>query len=342
MLYVGRNARGLPGLAKPMKLLVTGGAGYIGSIVAKQLLENGHHVTVLDNLERGHRAAIPAGAELAVVDLHDRPGVDEVISEGFDGVLHFAALALVSESVSHPERYYGTNVVGTLNLLEAMVGAGVPRLVFSSTCAVYGQPDEVPIPETAPPRPINAYGASKLAVDLMIRDFCTAHGLGAVSLRYFNVAGASGELGEDHDPETHLIPNILRVALGDAPAVKVYGTDYPTPDGTAVRDYIHVDDLAVAHLLALDGTRTGEHRVFNLGNSNGFSVREVIAAARSVTGIEIGAEDAPRRPGDPPQLVAAAGLIKAELGWEPHKPGLEEMVGDAWAFAQAHPKGYSE
>jgi UDP-glucose 4-epimerase len=325
-----------------MKLFVTGGAGYIGSIVAKQLLERGHQVTVFDNLERGHRAAVPAGADLVLGDLRDRPAVDSVLAAGFDGVLHFAALALVSESVSHPERYYGTNVVGTLNLLEAMVGAGVPRLVFSSTCAVYGQPDEVPIPETATPRPINAYGASKLAVDLMIRDFSTAHGLGAVSLRYFNVAGASEGLGEDHDPETHLIPNILRVALGDAPAVRVFGTDYPTPDGTAIRDYIHIDDLAAAHLLALDGTREGEHRVFNLGNGQGFSVREVIAAARAVTGIEIPAEEAPRRPGDPPMLVAAAALIRSELGWEPRKPGLEQMVGDAWAFAQAHPKGYSE
>lgn len=325
-----------------MKLLVTGGAGYIGSIVAKQLLDNGHQVTVLDNLERGHRAAVPAGADLVVADLRDRLAVDAALAEGFEGALHFAALALVSESVSHPERYYGTNVVGTLNLLEAMVGAGINRLVFSSTCAVYGQPDEVPIPETAPPRPINAYGASKLAVDLMIRDFCTAHGLGAVSLRYFNVAGASGELGEDHDPETHLIPNILRVALGDAAAVKVYGTDYPTPDGTAIRDYIHIDDLAVAHLLALEGTRAGEHRIFNLGTGTGFSVREVIEAARTVTGTDIAAEEAPRRPGDPPRLVAAGELIRRELGWEPRKPGLEDIVRDAWAFAQAHPKGYSE
>ena len=342
LLYVQRNAQGFPNHAAAMKLLVTGGAGYIGSIVSKQLLDNGHQVTVLDNLERGHRAAIPAGAEFVLADLRDQPAVNDVLAGGFDGALHFAALALVSESVSHPERYYGVNVGGTLNLLEAMVGAGVPRLVFSSTCAVYGQPDEVPIPETATPRPINAYGASKLAVDLMIRDFCTAHGLGAVSLRYFNVAGASGELGEDHDPETHLIPNILRVALGDAPAVQVYGTDYPTPDGTAVRDYIHIDDLAAAHLLALAGAREGEHRIFNLGNGNGFSVREVIAAARAVTGIDIPAQEAPRRPGDPPNLVAAGALIRSELGWEPHKPGLEEMVGDAWSFAQAHPKGYAD
>lgn len=325
-----------------MRLLVTGGAGYIGSIVARQLLAAGHEVTVLDNLERGHRKAVPAGAKLVVADLLDPEAVQETLNAGFDGALHFAALALVSESVSHPERYYRTNVGGTLNLLEAMVAAGVNRLVFSSTCAVYGEPDEVPIAETAVPRPVNAYGASKLAVDLMIRDFCTASGLGAVSLRYFNVAGASGDLGEDHDPETHLIPNILRVALGQAPAAQIYGTDYPTPDGTAVRDYIHVEDLATAHLLALNGTRSGEHRVYNLGNGNGFSVREVIAAARSVTGMEIATNEAPRRPGDPPMLVASSDRIRSELGWEPRKPGLEEMVADAWSFARANPDGYSE
>jgi UDP-glucose 4-epimerase len=325
-----------------MRLLVTGGAGYIGSIVARQLLGAGHDVTVLDNLERGHRAAVPEGARLVVADLLDREAVDAAVSAGFDGAMHFAALALVSESVSHPERYYRTNVGGTLNLLEAMADAGVPRLVFSSTCAVYGQPDEVPIAETAVPRPVNAYGASKLAVDLMIRDFCTASGLGAVSLRYFNVAGASGDLGEDHDPETHLIPNILRVALGQAPAAQIYGTDYPTPDGTAVRDYIHVEDLAAAHLLALEGAQQSDHRVFNLGNGNGFSVREVVAAARAVTGQEIATNEASRRPGDPPMLVASSDRIRSELGWEPRKPALEEMVADAWTFAQAHPNGYSE
>ena len=325
-----------------MKLLVTGGAGYIGSIVAWQLLAAGHEVTVLDNLERGHRGAVPEGAALVVADLLDHHAVNAAFEDGFDGAMHFAALALVSESVSHPERYYRTNVGGTLNLLEAMSAAGVPRLVFSSTCAVYGEPDDVPIAETTVPRPVNAYGASKLAVDLMIRDFCTARGLGAVSLRYFNVAGASGGLGEDHDPETHLIPNILRAALGSAPSVNIYGTDYPTPDGTAIRDYIHVEDLAAAHLLALEGARESEHRIFNLGNGSGFSVREVIAAAESVTRREIRTNEAPRRPGDPPMLVAASDRIRTELGWEPRKPRLEEMVADAWEFAQAHPDGYSE
>jgi UDP-glucose 4-epimerase len=325
-----------------LKLLVTGGAGYIGSVVSRQLLAAGHEVVVLDNLERGHRAAVAAGARLVVVDLRDGDAVHKALAEGFDGVLHFAAFALVGESVSHPERYYRNNVVGSLNLLEAMHDAGVPRLVFSSTCAVYGQPDEVPISEQAPPRPANAYGASKLAVDGMIGDFCVAHGLGAVSLRYFNVAGASAGAGEDHDPETHLIPNILRTAQRRNPYVEVFGTDYPTPDGTAIRDYIHIEDLSAAHLLALAATVSGEHKIYNLGNGNGFSVREVIAAAQQVTGVPIEVREAPRRPGDPPMLVAAGARIRNELGWEPHKPQLQEMIGDAWSFAQAQPAGYSD
>jgi UDP-glucose 4-epimerase len=324
-----------------MKLLVTGGAGYIGSIVATQLLGDGHEVVVLDNLERGHREAVPAEARLVVADLLDREAVEDVVGEGFEGVLHFAALALVGESVAHPERYYRTNVGGTLNLLDAMRQAGVPRLVFSSTCAVYGQPDEVPIPESAPPRPTNAYGASKLAVDGMIGDFCTAHGLGAVSLRYFNVAGASGARGEDHEPETHLIPNILRAALGVTECVEVYGTDYPTPDGTAIRDYIHVEDLSTAHVLALEGVRPGEHQIFNIGNGDGFSVREVIAAACEVTGVQIEVREAERRSGDPPMLVAASQRIRSELGWSARKAALRDMVSDAWEFARAHPRGYS-
>jgi UDP-glucose 4-epimerase len=325
-----------------MRLLVTGGAGYIGSIVARQLLAAGHQVSVLDNLERGHRAAVPEAASLIVADLRDTGAVDRALGERCDGVLHFAALALVGESVDYPERYYRTNVVGTLNLLDAMVAAGTPRLVFSSTCAVYGQPEEVPISEQAPPRPANAYGASKLAVDGMIGDFCRAHGLGAVSLRYFNVAGASGEAGEDHDPETHLIPNILRAASGRTPYVEVFGADYETPDGTAIRDYIHIEDLAAAHLLALEGAQPGRHRIFNLGNGSGFSVRQVIAAAREVTGAEIAVREAPRRPGDPPMLVAASQRIREELGWAPEKPALEQMVADAWAFMQQHPDGYSD
>jgi UDP-glucose 4-epimerase len=325
-----------------MKLLVTGGAGYIGSIVSRQLLGAGHEVVVLDSLERGHRAAVAPDARFVHADLRDAHAVSETLGEGFDGVLHFAALALVGESVHHPELYYHANVVGTMNLLDAMRESEVPRLVFSSTCAVYGQPDEVPISETAPPRPANAYGASKLAVDMMISDYCRAHGLAAVSLRYFNVAGASGDAGEDHYPETHLIPNILRTAQGRNSHVDVFGTDYPTPDGTAVRDYIHIEDLSDAHLLALDGATAQTHRIFNLGNGNGFSVRQVIDVARSITGCEIEVREAPRREGDPPSLVAASERIRAELGWEARKPELEQMIGDAWAFAQARPEGYSE
>jgi UDP-glucose 4-epimerase len=326
-----------------VKLLVTGGAGYIGSIVAQQLLGQGHSVVVFDNLERGHREAVPEGAELIVGDLLDQAAIGEAVAgQGFDGALHFAALALVAESVAHPERYYRTNVTGTLNLLEALRDAGVPRLVFSSTCAVYGQPDEVPIAESTRTHPVNAYGASKLAVDFMIRDFCTAYGLAAVSLRYFNVAGASGELGEDHEPETHIIPNVLRAAAGQNPHVNIFGTDYPTRDGTAVRDYIHIEDLAAAHLLALDAARAGEHQIYNLGNGNGFSVREVVAAAQTVTGREIPVVEADRRPGDPAELVAASERVRSALGWSPRKPSLEEMVGDAWTFFQARPRGYSE
>ena len=323
-----------------MKLLVTGGAGYIGSVVANDLLEAGHEVVVLDNLEQGHREAVPASARLVVIDLLDRDRVFDLMSEGFDGVLHFAALALVGESVKRPELYYRTNVGGSLNLLEAMVAGEVERLVFSSTCAVYGEPDVVPIAESALPQPVNPYGTSKLTVDRMIEDFCLAYGLGAVSLRYFNVAGASGERGEDHDPETHLIPNVLRVALGIQPEVRIFGTDYSTPDGTAIRDYIHIDDLSAAHLLAIEAARAGRHQVFNLGNGTGFSVREVVAVAEAVTGGPIPVRESERRPGDPPVLVAASGRIRAELGWEPRKPGLQEILADAWAFARARPHGY--
>lgn len=322
-----------------MKLLVTGGAGYIGSIVAQQLLADGHEVVVLDSLERGHREAVPGGARLLEVDLRDAQAVHAALAEGFDGALHFAALALVAESVAHPERYYRTNVGGTLNLLDGLRAAGVGRLVFSSTCAVYGEPEVVPMDEATPTRPVNAYGASKLAVDGMIADECRAHGLGAVSLRYFNVAGASGRLGEDHEPETHLIPNVLRAAQGLEPEVKIFGTDYPTPDGTAVRDYIHVEDLAHAHVLALAATRPGEHRIFNLGSGDGYSVREVIDAVGAATGLPVPAREAGRRPGDPPRLVAANGKIRSELGWEPRR-SLSDMVTDAWTFAQARPHGY--
>ena len=322
-----------------MKLLVTGGAGYIGSIVAQQLLESGHEVVVLDNLARGHRAAVPQGATLVEADLLDESATRRALEDGFDAVMHFAALALVAESVAHPERYHRGNHVGALNLLDAMRDAGVRRLVFSSTCAVYGEPETVPMHEDIPAAPVNAYGNSKLAIDRMIADECRAHGLGAASLRYFNVAGARGGLGEDHEPETHLIPLVLRAAAGVSDHVKVLGTDYPTRDGTAVRDYIHVEDLGRAHAMALDAVEPGRHAIYNLGTGHGYTVKEVVETARRVTGREIEAREGPRRPGDPPALVAASDRIRAELGWVPEK-SLEDMIADAWAWHQAHPSGY--
>jgi UDP-glucose 4-epimerase len=325
-----------------MQLLVTGGAGYIGSIVAKQLIDAGHEVTVLDSLERGYREAIPAGVrDFHEVDLRDPEATTRALqAQPLDGVLHFAALALVAESVEHPERYWRGNLVASLNLLDAMRAAGVQRLVFSSTCATYGEPERVPISEDLPTNPVNAYGASKLAVDHMIGDECTAHGLGAISLRYFNVAGTSGELGEDHEPETHLIPLVLQAASGKRDHVKIFGTDYPTEDGTAVRDYIHIEDLGRAHLLAIEQTAPAQHRIYNLGNGTGFSVRQVVEAARRVTGVDIKAVESPRRPGDPAVLVASSERIQRELGWAPEKPDIETMIADAWAWMQARPNGY--
>jgi len=323
-----------------LRLLVTGGAGYVGSVVAAQLLDAGHETVVLDDLSKGHADAVPEGARLVRGSLLDEPFVTETLAEGFDGVFHFAALSLVAESVEEPERYYRNNVGGTLNLLDAMGEAGVPRLVFSSTAAVYGEPEEVPIPETAPTAPTNPYGSSKLAVDRLIGHVAGARGLAATSLRYFNVAGASGRFGEDHHPETHLIPIVLQAAAGTRGPVKIFGTDYPTRDGTAVRDYIHIEDLGRAHLLALEAAKPGEHRVYNLGNGSGFSVLQVVEAARIVTGEDIRAEEAPRRAGDPPELVASSDAIRADLGWEPEKPGLEAMISDAWAWMREHPGGY--
>ena len=319
-----------------MRALVVGGAGYIGSVVAKHLLEAGHRVTVADDLSKGHRWAVPDDAEFRSVDVRDPDALAAVVGEGFDAVLHFAALSLVGESVAEPIRYFKTNVGGSLNLLDAMRAGGCRRLVFSSTAAVYGEPETIPIPESAPTRPTNPYGASKIAVDMAIGYEAAASGLGAVSLRYFNVAGASGRQGELHDPETHLIPSVLKVALGEADAVRIFGTDYPTADGTAIRDYIHVDDLARAHLLALEATVEPGHRIFNLGNGTGFSVREVLDTARLVTGCQIPAVESPRRAGDPPVLVASSERIRSELGWTPEKPALEDMVSDAWQWLRSY------
>lgn len=325
-----------------MKLLVTGGAGYVGSVVAAHLRDAGHEVTILDNLSKGHEQAVARGIRFLRADLLDAEQLRRALAGGYDGVLHFAALSLVGESVEQPERYFRNNVVGTLNLLEAMRATDVPRLVFSSTAAVYGEPETTPIVETAPTQPTNPYGASKLAVDQLIGFAARAHGLAAASLRYFNVAGASGDLGEDHHPETHLIPLLLQVAAGRRQAIEIFGTDYPTPDGTAIRDYIHVEDLARAHLLALLGGRSGEHRLYNLGSGTGFSVREVIEAARHVTGHPIPAVERPRRAGDPAVLVASSHTIREELSWKPEKPALTTMIADAWAWTRAHPHGWGE
>ncbi|MFD5451142.1 UDP-glucose 4-epimerase GalE [Streptomyces sp. NPDC003470] len=317
------------------KYLVTGGAGYVGSVVAQHLLEAGHEVTVLDNLSTGFREGVPAGAAFVEGDIRDAA---KWLDSSYDGVLHFAAFSQVGESVVKPEKYWDNNVGGTMALLEAMRTAGVRRLVFSSTAATYGEPDEVPIVESAPTRPTNPYGASKLAVDHMITGEAAAHGLGAVSLRYFNVAGAYGAYGERHDPESHLIPLVLQVAQGRREAISVYGDDYPTPDGTCVRDYIHVADLAEAHLLALDAAVPGEHLICNLGNGNGFSVREVVETVRRVTGHPIPEVVAPRRGGDPATLVASAGTAREKLGWNPSRADLAGIVADAWEFAQRHAK----
>lgn len=322
-----------------MRLLVTGGAGYIGSIVTSQLLEAGHDAVVFDDLSKGHEEAIPEGAEFDRGSLLDKERVNEVLSQGFDGVVHFAAFSLVGESVERPEKYYRNNVCGTLNLLEAMVEHGAGRLVFSSTAAVYGEPGGIPIKEEDSAVPTNPYGGSKLAVDRMIGATAQARGLSATSLRYFNVAGAKGRFGEDHEPETHLIPLVLKAASGEWDHVDIYGTDYDTRDGTAVRDYIHVEDLGRAHILALEGEEAG-HRIYNLGNGEGFSVREVIETAREVTGVDIGAVEAPRRPGDPPVLVASGEKIMQDLGWKPEKPKLADMISDAWEWKQKYPRGY--
>ncbi|AZP18419.1 UDP-glucose 4-epimerase GalE [Streptomyces aquilus] len=313
------------------KYLVTGGAGYVGSVVAQHLLEAGHEVVVLDNLTTGFREGVPAGARFVEGDIRDAA---KWLDSSFDGVLHFAAFSQVGESVVKPEKYWDNNVAGTMALLGAMREAGVRRLVFSSTAATYGEPEQVPIVETAPTRPTNPYGASKLAVDHMITGEAAAHGLGAVSLRYFNVAGAYGAYGERHDPESHLIPLVLQVAQGKRDAISVFGEDYPTPDGTCVRDYIHVADLAEAHLLAVEAATPGEHLICNLGNGEGFSVRQVIETVRQVTGHPIPEVVAPRRGGDPATLVASAATAREKLGWNPSRADLAGIVADAWEFAQ--------
>jgi UDP-glucose 4-epimerase len=359
-----------------VRLLVTGGAGYIGSVVGALLVAEGHDVTVLDDLSTGHEDAVPAGASFVQGTL--REDAPRLLADGVDAVLHFAARSLVGESMARPSLYWDNNLGGSLALLEAMRVAGTPRIVFSSTAAVYGEPEQVPIEETAPTRPTSPYGGSKVAVDTALAEYARMHGTGAVSLRYFNVAGAYRQaagrgaegrgaeghgaeghgaeghgaeghgaeghgaeglwLGERHAPETHLIPNVLAVAQSAARGagghLTLFGDDYPTPDGTCVRDYIHVADLARAHLLALGACQPGQHRIYNLGSESGFSNREVLAECRAVTGVDIPAEIGPRRPGDPAVLVASSARIRADLGWQPELD-LRAMVADAWAFTGA-------
>lgn len=327
-----------------MRVLVVGGAGYIGSHAVRRLLLSGHDVRVFDNLIHGHPEAVPMEL-LTVGDLADRQSLDALLKrEPFDAVMHFAAFTSVPESVSDPAMYYRNNVVGSLNLLDAIRDAGIPRIVFSSTAATYGVPEQNPIAETLPTKPINPYGFTKLVIENALADYAKAYNFGYVALRYFNACGASddGSIGEDHSPESHLIPLILQVALGQRSDVSIFGTDYPTPDGTCVRDYIHVEDLADAHVLVLDHIQPGSGRAYNLATGTGYSVRQVIDAARRVTGHPIPANEKPRRAGDPPQLVASAEAIRRDLGWSPRYVDIESIVRSAWNWHKAHPAGYED
>ena len=314
-----------------MRVLVTGGAGYIGSVVADHLLCGGHSVTVLDNLSKGHKEAVPAQAEFILADTGDRPAVERIFERGrFDAVMHFAAFIEAGESMLQPEKYFDNNSARSLNLLQAVLKYKVPRFVFSSTAAVYGEPRHIPIPEDDPLEPTNAYGESKLIVERLLSWFHRVHGLRYASLRYFNAAGATAERGEAHHPETHLIPQVLQVALGQRPSISIFGIDYPTKDGTCIRDYIHVDDLATAHLLALDGLAGHSQLICNLGSGSGFSVREVIEIARQVTGHAIPAVESPRRPGDAAALIASSDKIRQVLGWHPRYSDIETIIRSAW------------
>ncbi|MBX3394025.1 MAG: UDP-glucose 4-epimerase GalE [Phycisphaerae bacterium] len=328
-----------------MKVLVTGGAGYVGSHCIRSLMAAGHEVAVLDNLCSGHRAAVAPGARLFAFDLDDCVRLDALFDgERFDAVMHFAAFIEVGESVRQPLRFYHNNVAKTIDLLRVMQKHSVKRLVFSSTCAIYGTPERMPLTESMTPNPASPYARNKLAVEWMLADSAEAWGLGFAALRYFNAAGASddGSIGEDHNPESHLIPNVLKVALGQREAVHIFGSDYPTPDGTCVRDYVHVDDLADAHALALDALSPGDRRFYNTGTGRGASVREVINAARVVTGHAIPIVESPRRAGDVPVLYADSSLVQRELGWRPRYTELKDIVASAWKWHASHPHGYGD
>jgi UDP-glucose 4-epimerase len=322
-----------------MKVLVTGGAGYIGSVVTAHLLEAGHEVTVLDNLSQGHRDAVAQGDNCARFIEADIADITKVIkqSDGYEAVLHFAAFMAVGESMQKPEIYWENNVLQTFRLLEGLRELGIGRLIFSSTAAVYGEPLNVPITELEPTKPTNTYGMTKLAIDMAITSYARAHGLAATSLRYFNVAGAYGSIGERHPVESHIIPLALHAAAQPKSVFTLFGDDYPTPDGTCIRDYIHVADLARAHLLALDALQPGAHTIYNLGNGNGFSNRKVIETVEKVTGKKLDVTIAPRRTGDPAVLIASSKNAQQALGWKPQKADLQTMVEDAWLFYQTQP-----
>ncbi len=317
-----------------MRILVTGGAGYVGGTVAQLLLDRGHEVVILDNLCHGFRSMVPSGTRFVEAELADRPALESLLGEGFDGVMHFAALIEAGESMKCPEVYFRNNSATTLTLLEAMHATGTNKLVFSSTAALYGEPESTPILEDAPLHPTNTYGESKLLVEQMLTWFNRIYGFRYASLRYFNVAGAAYGRGETHEPESHLIPLVLDVALGRRKSIKIFGQDYPTPDGTAVRDYIHVEDLAKAHLLAFEALTQHDRMIYNIGNGQGFSVREIIESVRRVTGKAIEVVEEPRRAGDPAVLIASSAKITAELGWKPEHTSIDAIVESAWAWHQ--------
>jgi UDP-glucose 4-epimerase len=325
-----------------MGVLVTGGAGYIGSVAVEDLNNRGETVVVLDNLVYGHREAVAAGVPFYQGSIGDKELVRRIVNEHkIDACMHYSAYAYVGESVEQPAKYYENNFVETLHLLDALRDSGVNRFIFSSTCATYGVPKYVPIDEQHPQWPINPYGWSKLMVERALNSYDTAYGLRYVALRYFNAAGASERCGEDHDPETHLIPLVLKTAMGKIAKVSIFGNDYDTPDGTAVRDYIHISDISSAHLAALDHLRAGKGSQFiNLGNGNGYSVKQVIDTAKKVTGRDIPVENAPRRVGDPPQLVGDSAKARDVLGWRPQFPELEAIIESAWTWHKVHPGGY--
>jgi UDP-glucose 4-epimerase len=323
-----------------VRILVVGGAGYIGSVTTAELLAAGHKVTVYDSLISGHAAAVPPGVELVVGDVRDQEVLGHILADhSIEAVVYYGGFIVAGESMAQPGRYFANNVGGAICLLNTMLEYDVRRFVFSSSAAVYGEPESVPLTEEAPIRPVNPYGQSKAIVEAMLRWYGSQSGLRYVSLRYFNAAGATDKLGEDHRPETHLIPIVLQVALGQRPSVPLYGSDYPTPDGACIRDYIHVSDLASAHILALRRLEEGSG-VYNLGNGRGFSNREVIETACRITGRRILVKEEERRPGDPPVLVASAEKAKAELGWQPQVTSLEEIIESAWRWHRAHPEGY--